>query len=116
MRLNNALSFCYRKQSRGWPPERRLKHAASTRAAKLWQKSTGPQTRAGKAKSAQNATKSGLFNAGWQVLRKAFTLYRRFLKWANMVLKNPILLADHAARKQNILYRPRIPDPVIRGV
>lgn len=99
MRLNKALELysgnCKRSQAPGWPPERRLRQSARMRAAKIWRKSSGPKTRAGKDKSRMNATKTGRFNAGWQALRRAFSRYRRFLKWANAVLeiaqRNPCL-------------------------
>lgn len=38
-----------------WTPERRARQAELIRAAKPWEKSTGPRTDAGKAKSSQNA-------------------------------------------------------------
>lgn len=43
----------------GWTPERRSKQAALIRTWKPWSKSSGPQTIAGKRKSAQNAYKHG---------------------------------------------------------
>jgi hypothetical protein len=38
-----------------WPPERRAKQAAKIRDDKPWEKSTGPRTEGGKARSSQNA-------------------------------------------------------------
>jgi hypothetical protein len=41
----------------GWTPERRAKQAEAVRRWKPWEKSTGPRTADGKAKSARNADK-----------------------------------------------------------
>lgn len=41
----------------GWTPERRVKQAEAVRRWKPWEKSTGPRTEAGKARSSQNADK-----------------------------------------------------------
>lgn len=38
-----------------WTPERRARQAELITAAKPWEKSTGPRTEAGKAKSSRNA-------------------------------------------------------------
>lgn len=113
MILNKALGFysgkttrrAGGKQARGWPPERRMKQSARMRAAKIWRKTTGPKTAAGKAKSAQNATTHGRFNADWQALRKALTRYSRFLKWARAVL---------ALARKNPGLNPLAPDRVAR--
>jgi hypothetical protein len=44
----------------GWTPERRARQAELIRHWKPWEKSTGPQTPAGKAKVSRNAFKGGL--------------------------------------------------------
>ena len=41
----------------GWSAERRAAQAARLRAAKIWTRSTGPRSAAGKTRSAQNARK-----------------------------------------------------------
>jgi len=41
----------------GWTPERRAKQAEAVRLWKPWEKSTGPRTEEGKAKSSRNADK-----------------------------------------------------------
>lgn len=46
----------------GWTPERRAKQSADIRRYRPWEKSTGPKTPAGKARSSQNGIKSGRFS------------------------------------------------------
>lgn len=43
----------------GWNPERRARQAALIKNWKPWERSTGPRTEAGKARSAGNAFKGG---------------------------------------------------------
>lgn len=43
--------------SAAWTPERRAKQAAAIRRWKPWNKSTGPRTKEGKARSSRNADK-----------------------------------------------------------
>jgi hypothetical protein len=50
----------------GWTPERRARQAALIRTWRPWEKSTGPMTDEGKAKSARNAYKGGT----WLLLRE----------------------------------------------
>jgi len=47
-----------------WTQERRAFQAAVARKHRPWEKSTGPKTPAGKARSCQNAVKSGRFSEG----------------------------------------------------
>ena len=44
---------------KGWTAERRAAQAARMRARKPWERSTGPRTEAGKARSSRNATGKG---------------------------------------------------------
>ncbi len=50
----------------GWTSERRVQQAKLIRQWRPWEKSTGPRTRAGKAKVARNAYKGGT----WRLLRE----------------------------------------------
>jgi hypothetical protein len=45
--------------TKGWTAERRAAQAARMRARKPWERSTGPRTDAGKARSRGNATGKG---------------------------------------------------------
>ena len=45
--------------AKGWTAERRAAQAARMRARKPWERSTGPRTDAGKARSRGNATGKG---------------------------------------------------------
>ena len=49
----------------GWTPERRARQAELISNWKPWERSTGPKTPEGKAKSSQNAYKGG----GWKLFR-----------------------------------------------
>jgi hypothetical protein len=66
--------------ARNWSPEEREKHAAAMREWKPWKKSTGPKTPEGKAVSAQNAEKSGLYSAEMQLLKELMREQKRILK------------------------------------
>ena len=57
----------------GWTQERRQRQSELIQTWKPWEKSTGPRTAAGKAKSSQNAFKAGtrpLFRMIEKALRK----------------------------------------------
>ncbi len=56
----------------GWTPERRQKQAELIQNWKPWERSTGPKTVEGKAKSSQNAYKGG----GWKVMRELSRVLR----------------------------------------
>lgn len=43
----------------GWTPERRARQAALIRTWRPWEKSTGPRSEEGKARTARNAFKGG---------------------------------------------------------
>ena len=45
--------------SNGWTPQRRARQAALIRSWKPWERSSGPRTAKGKARSARNAWKGG---------------------------------------------------------
>lgn len=49
-----------------WTPERRARQAELIRQWRPWERSTGPRTAEGKARSARNADKGG----GWLVQRE----------------------------------------------
>lgn len=90
------------RAKQGWSPERRAKQSAMMRARKIWLKSTGPRTAAGKARSAQNAAKPWLLNHPDKVIEKArraqvryITEINRFIGlkkiyWQNELLKREI--------------------------
>ena len=46
--------------SNGWTPERRARQAELIRTWRPWEKSTGPRTKAGKARAARNPWKGGV--------------------------------------------------------
>lgn len=66
--------------SKGWSIERRKAQAERCRANKPWEKSTGPQSEQGKAKSSMNAYKHGLNSQTVKELRKILRLQRLHLK------------------------------------
>lgn len=70
------------KNKGGWSPERRAAHAAAIRRWKPWEKSTGPRSRAGKAKSAQNAYKHGGYALQLRLLHQALAAQRACVRAA----------------------------------
>lgn len=82
--------------SSGWSAERRVKHAAALRRWKPWEKSTGPRTQEGKAKSARNACKPGV--AALRLLNQALSMqarylvdYKRFMRMQKLMEENELL-------------------------
>lgn len=64
----------------GWTPARRLKQSQSIRSWRPWQSSTGPRTRAGKARASQNAAKPWTKNAGDKIMKTALKAQSRYLR------------------------------------
>jgi hypothetical protein len=58
-----------------WTPERRAQQAERIRQSRPWEKSTGPRTEAGKARSARNADKGGR----WRIERERVRVLARML-------------------------------------
>ena len=68
------------KPRSGWSTARRAKHAAAIRRWKPWEKSTGPRSATGKAKSAQNAFKHGRHSLERRLASRAFTALGRCIR------------------------------------
>ena len=66
-----------------WTPERRAAASARARAQKLWRHTTGPKTAAGKARSARNSYKHGLYSVQTLEFKKFLRLQSRFLRALN---------------------------------
>ena len=54
----------------GWTPERRARQAALIRTWRPWEQSTGPRTIEGKARTARNGDKLGIWKAERDKLRE----------------------------------------------
>jgi hypothetical protein len=52
----------------GWTPERRARQAALIRRWQPWQRSTGPKTKEGKARAAQNARRHGFRSSDYLLM------------------------------------------------
>jgi hypothetical protein len=78
-----------RYATKGWTPARRAAAAARIRAARPWEKSTGPRTAEGKARCAGNALRHGMRSARARTLLALLSEQRRFRKaavtWARFV-------------------------------
>lgn len=83
--------------AKGWTEERRKKQAEIIRKNKPWEKSTGPKTQAGRARSSINALKNGNHSAAMKELRKAILGARAFNRhiYRHMVL-------DHIEKSKKI--------------
>lgn len=74
--------------TRGWPEKRRKEQAQKVKKRKPWKNATGPKTAEGKARCAQNSTRTGLYNREMQEIRAWMRAQRRYLKSVNDALKN----------------------------
>ena len=66
--------------SNGWTPERRARQAELIRNWRLWEKSTGPRTTAGKTGSADHAWKHGAFSEAARAAGRLVRASRCLLK------------------------------------
>lgn len=93
----------------GWSPERRARQSAMMHANQIWLKSTGPKTKAGKARSSQNALKPWLKNNPDRVMNKALraqthylTEIKRFIALKKIYWKNELLKREIRNRKRRL--------------
>jgi hypothetical protein len=92
--------------TRGWTEERRRKQAEMIRKHKPWDKSTGPKSSKGKAKSSMNALKSGGYSQSMKKIEKALKHNRAFMKAVKehyeLEHRNETFLAAKQALKRTI--------------
>ncbi len=96
------------RASSGWSPARRAAQSAAIRSWSPWANSTGPRTRAGKARSSRNACKHGPRHALHNALLSMLAHQRRLHDMAlRHKQKNPSneLLNDPALRTYNRAIR-----------
>lgn len=72
--------------SNGWTPEHRARQAEMIRQWRPWEKSTGPVTEAGKAKSAANAKSSGV-RAARRDVQEVMALIREYQRQERQMKK-----------------------------
>lgn len=94
-------------QSRGWTPERRARQSAMMRARKIWLKSTGPKTAAGKARSARNAAKPHLRRDPARIIQKALAEHGRYLADINKFLAMAKDFGKNELLNRRIKYREK---------
>lgn len=105
-----------RKVTRGWPPERRKAQAARIRRQKPWLKSTGPRTRAGKARVARNAYKHGFRSRDYRTLCALLRWQAQFVKRVKQDIKSGANLLYSQTRSSGMNNRnTRRPDPYCAG-
>lgn len=75
------------RASSGWSPERRSAHTEAMRRWKPWEKSTGPTSAAGKARSSQNAFKHGSYSALERELSRLLRENNRVLRRVNAFIR-----------------------------
>jgi hypothetical protein len=86
-----------------WTEERRKRQAEAIRKWKPWEKSTGPKTEAGKARSSMNAARVGSLREADKLLR----LQKAFVKQAEIYLS--VSEAEYDKRS-GLLNDPQTPN------
>lgn len=92
--------------SKGWTEERRRAAAARIRQNKPWEKSIGPRTAAGKARSSMNALKHGHRCRIWDECREILWLNRIFIL---KVKKSGLLTDQHFHRANKLIAEAEKP-------
>ena len=67
-------NYWRRALGKGWTPERRARQAALIRTWRPWEKSTGPRTPEGKARTARNGDKGGAWKSDRELLRELWRI------------------------------------------
>jgi hypothetical protein len=95
------------RKSSGWSLERRAAHAAAIRRWAPWRQSTGPRTKAGKARSSRNAAKPEkkrdpmrLFDAALKKQRRYISDIKGFYGLGRRTVKNELLKLGKKARRK----------------
>ena len=91
--------------SKGWTEERRLAQAERCRQNRPWEKSTGPKTAAGKARSAMNGYKHGRYSVVFPELKMALALNEAFV---NHSMRSLELLTMGEKRAKNEMIKRHI--------
>ena len=100
-----------KKQTKGWSEERRRKQAERIRANKPWERSTGPKTQSGKARSSQNGFKHGLYAAETRALRKILRAQGIFTKQLILSHAATIRKINEERRTNKKLKKINLPPP-----
>ena len=86
------MSAVRKKGQRHWTAEQRLEQSRKMRERKIWLKSTGPKTPAGKAASSQNAAKHNCYGIEFKQICLWLRMQRRYMQ--SVVLMDKLGLFD----------------------
>ena len=88
------------KNTKGWTEERRKAQAERIRQNKPWEKSTGPKSKAGKARSSMNAFKHGMDRVELKIVKEMLDVQYEFTTLFTIYARNKLKRRNNPTRNE----------------